>query len=63
MAWAGFRCAARPPLAGGGAIVSLTDKREPGRLGKMDDWLEHLLQRLLEQQRERAWPDRSLVDG
>lgn len=53
-------------VAGDGAIVGLSDKGVMGRLRKMGDWLEHLLQRLLEQQRGLDCGDGmrvSLVDG
>ncbi len=54
-------------MAGDGAIVALSDKGVLGRLRKMGDWLEHLLQRLLEQRRGLACGEAALnlalVDG
>jgi hypothetical protein len=53
-------------VAADGAIIALSDKGVMGRLRKMGDWLEHLLQRLLEQQRGLTCGDGlnlSLVDG
>jgi hypothetical protein len=54
-------------VAGDAAIVGLSDKGVLGRLRKMGDWLEHLLQRLLEQRRGLAFGtaalNLALVDG
>lgn len=54
-------------MAGDAAIVGLSDKGVLGRLRKMGDWLEHLLQRLLEQRRGLTFGtaelNLSLVDG
>lgn len=54
-------------VAGDGAIVALSDKGVLGRLRKMGDWLEHLLQCLLEQRRGLVFGDAglnlALVDG
>ena len=54
-------------LAGDGAIVALSDKAVLGRLRKMGDWLEHLLQRVLAQRRGLACGEAALslalVDG
>ncbi len=54
-------------VAGDAAIVGLSDKGVLGRLRKMGDWLEHLLQRLLEQRRGLAFGSAALhlalVDG
>ncbi|HEY0227629.1 MAG TPA: IS4 family transposase [Mycobacterium sp.] len=53
-------------VAADGAVVALSDKAVMGRLRKMGDWLEHLLQCLLEQQRGLACGDAlrvSLIDG
>ena len=53
-------------VAADGEVVSLSDKGVLGRLRKMGDWLEHLLQRLLEDRCGLASGDAlrlSLVDG
>lgn len=53
-------------IAAGGGIVALSDKGVMGRLRRMGDWLEHLLNRLLEQNRGLDCGDElrlALVDG
>ena len=54
-------------MAAEAAIVELSDKGVLGRLRKMGDWLEHLLQRRLEQRRGLACGEAALnlalVDG
>ena len=53
-------------LAADGAVVALSDKGVMGRLRKTGDWLEHLLNRILEQNRGLDCGDGlrlALVDG